>query len=383
MRNIVLFRVFFIFLFLFFWRTAVYWVNFEYGRTAQDVLLYVFLVITMLIGTFLINKNYKLIPSKPIHYLALAWFVLMIVVAVYNQTALSITLKSLMWPIVFEVTYIYSKINVEAEKYFRKYFFLLAIMGLFFVLGKLILVNFSAASNLVYFFILPMPFLLRTNDSRKLYLLFFVMSAMAILSGKRSMILSIAMFLLIWGFFNTVKRKKTSQSIFLLLFIVGLTIYSFQNFRLLSEGRVVKRMAAEDVTNGREAIYDVTILMIENSSIDHKILGNGHNAVRRDSPMDISSHNEWLEIIYDYGYIAIGLYICLWIIMLYNWYKLYKTKSPYFIPYSLLICVWGVMSMVSQLILYASYVLYLFMFVAFIEARQDKTIILYKKRSKF
>lgn len=383
MKNIVLFRVFFIFLFLFFWRTAVYWENFEYGRTAQDVSLYVFLVITMLIGTFLIGKNYKLIPSKPVHYLALAWFVLMIVVAVYNQTALSITLKSLMWPIVFEVTYIYSKLNIEAEKYFRKYFFLLAIMGLFFVLGKLILVNFSSASNLVYFFILPMPFLLRTNNSRKLYLFFFVMSAMAILSGKRSMILSIAMFLLIWGFFNTMKRRKTLQSIFLLLVIVGFTVYSFQNFRMLSEGRLVKRMEAEDVTNGREAIYDVTILMIENSSIDHKILGNGHNAVRRDSPMDISSHNEWLEIMYDYGYIAIGLYIYLWIIMLYNWYKLYKTKSPYFIPYSLLICVWGVMSMVSQLILYVSYVLYLFMFVAFIEARQDKKIILYKKRSKF
>ena len=371
MKNLILFKSFYLFLFLFFWRTTIYWANFVQGREEKDLLLYVFLAITMFFGIVLIGKNYKQIPSKQIHFIAFVWFVLMVVVAVYNNTALSVSIKSVLWPIVFEVTYIFTLLNVKAEKFFRKYFFLLAMMGLFFLSAHLIRTNFAKASNLIYFFILPMPFLLRTNDSKKLYLFFFVMASMSILSSKRSMILAIAIFLLIWGLYNTVKKKKVIQSFFLLLVMLSLTVYSFSNIRMLSESRLVEKMDAEDVSNGREWIFKVTELMIANSSIDHKILGNGHNAVSRDSPMNISAHNEWLEITYDYGYIATIIYLCLWIFMLIKWYKIYKNKSPYFIQFSLLICIWGVMSIVSQMILYVSYVLYLFMFLAFIEEKSS------------
>lgn len=377
----VLFKIFFIALFLFFWRTIVYWENFVLGAVQKDLSLYIFLTVTMLSGSVLIGMNNKLITSKPIHNITFAWFVLMIIVAIYNKTTLSLFLKSLAWPIIFEVTYIYTKRNSKAEIFFRKYFFLLATMGLFFMFEKFIFSNFAGSSSLIFFFILPMPFLLRTNDRNKQYLLFFAMASMAILSSKRSIILAIAMFLLIWGLFNMIKKKKVLQSICLLFILAGVILYSFHYFGFLSESRLVTKMEKEDITNGRERIYDITILMIDRSSYDHKILGNGHNAVKQDSPMDISAHNEWLEITYDYGFIATTLYMCLWIIMLYNWYRLYKAQSPYFIPYSLMICIWAVMSMVSQLILYVSYVLYLFMFLAYVEGQRDKAM--YQKlRSK-
>ena len=374
MKRFFLFKVFFVVLLLFFWRTIVYWENFDKGGTEKDLILYIFMVASMLLGAILIGKNYKSIPFKPFHHVALAWFLLMITVALYNKTALSLSLKCCVWPIIYEVTYIFSKQSKDAEKFFRKYFLLLAIMGLFVMLGSLLNSGFVKATNLVYFFILPMPFLLKIKDKQKLYWLFIVMASMAVLSSKRSMILAMVLFFILWEMFNTIKRKKVFQSSFLLLVMAGIAVYSFQNFRILSEGRLVEKMNNEDVSNGRERIYDMTMLMIERSSIDHKILGNGHNAVRRDSPLDISAHNEWLEIMYDYGAIAIMLYLCLWIIMLSNWYKMYKTKSPYYVPYTLMICIWGVMSMVSQLILYVSYVLYLFMFLAYVEGCQERAL---------
>lgn len=374
MRDIVLFKIFYIFLFLFFWRTTIYWVNFVQGGTEKDWLLYFFLAITMFLGIVLIGKNIKHIPSKQIHFVAFAWFVLMIVVAVYNKTALSMSLKSLLWPIVFEVSYLFSKLYSKAGNYFRKYFFFLAMMGLLYMLNHLLLVNFSTSSNLVYFFILPMPFLLRVNHRKELYWLFFMMASISVLSSKRSMILAIAIFLLIWGLYNTIIRKKMVQSMFLLFMMAGIIIFSFQNVDFLSEGRLAEKMGKEDITNGRADIYDITILMIDKSSFDHKLLGNGHNAVRQDSPLEISAHNEWLEIMYDYGFIAIILYLCLWLIMLSIWYGMFKTKSRFFIPYSLMICIWAVMSMVSQLILYVSYVLYLFMFLAYVEGQRDKAM---------
>jgi O-antigen ligase len=112
--------------------------------------------------------------------------------------------------------------------------------------------------------------------------------------------------------------------------------------------------------------------MIEQSTKAQLILGHGHNAVRRDSPLEISAHNEYLEIIYDYGIIALTIYLGLWIYVIKQFLFHYRNNTIFFIPYALSICIFVVMSMVSQLVLYVSYFLYLVMFWGIVQAAKER-----------
>jgi len=111
--------------------------------------------------------------------------------------------------------------------------------------------------------------------------------------------------------------------------------------------------------------------MIVKSSPSHILLGHGHNAVKRESIMDISAHNEFLEIIYDYGIIILLVYIGLWVYVVRQWLYHYRNNTPDFIPYTLSVCIFAVMAMVSQLVLYVSYFLYLVMFWGMVHALKE------------
>ncbi len=88
--------------------------------------------------------------------------------------------------------------------------------------------------------------------------------------------------------------------------------------------------------------------------------------------MQISAHNEYLEIIYDYGLIALIVYLGLWIYVIKQFIFHYRNDTVYFIPYALSICIFAVMSVVSQLVLYVSYFLYLVMFWGIVQAGKER-----------
>lgn len=374
-NNKVLFKLFFIVLLLFFLKNGMYWLNtIIYGDDVHDLLQYMFLVILEGVCSIIIYKNRRLIHLRGIHLISFLWFVLMQFVLMYNGAALSIFLKCSLWPLLFETTYIYSLIHFDSETKWFKYYCIIAFIGVYIFLDSMLFISFGGASNMVYFVILTGPFLLLTKKKKLLYLILVCISVFAILSSKRSMILALTIFWMIQGFIYAIKYRKIVSTTIAGLLLGIVAIFAFQYIEERTDGSMSSRMDKEDVTNGREAIYMETWMMILRTTPDHYLLGNGHNAVKRDTYRGISAHNEWLEILYDYGIIALFLYLCLWIYMVRKWFYLYKTESKYLIGYTLCLSVWGIMSITSQLILYVSYILYLFMYIAFVEAR----ITLYK-----
>ena len=108
--------------------------------------------------------------------------------------------------------------------------------------------------------------------------------------------------------------------------------------------------------------------MIQSSSPTRLVIGHGHFGVRQDSWLEISAHNDFLEVIYDYGLVIFIFYLCLWGYVIRRAYYLYKTKSEMFLPYAASFSIFLVMSMVSHLILYTTYFNYLVMFWGMTEA---------------
>ena len=368
----IIFRFNILVLLLFFYRNALYWLNtITYKQTISDPLINLSILALVLIGIIIIVGNIKYIVFKGIHLIAFLWIVGMFFVFLYNIGNWLMFLRCILWPILFESTYIYTLRIKRVDYILYRFYHIVVVIGIIIFFESMIFYSFGDSSNMIYFIILTTPFLLQTNNRNYLLFLLICVTILSILSSKRSIILAMGLFWIIIGIINCIQKKQVFLTLVLGIIISITSVYSFQYIDKIN-GSISSRMESDDITSGRNAIYEMTWLMIVNSPSENIIIGHGHDTVRQHSLLRISAHNEWLEILYDYGVLMLILYLCLWIYMIKKWIYLYKSQSRYLTSYTMCLCIWAVMSMVSQLVVYVSYVLYLFMFLAFVEAKTSQ-----------
>ena len=303
---------------------------------------------------------------KGFHLLCLLWCFIMPFVILLNHGKFVEMFQTILWALLFEASYLLIKKNRDNLNKFRTFFFLVAIYGGFFFFQSRIdmFMHDLTQSNTIYFVFLTLPWLLlvKRKTTRLFFLILF--TALAIWSLKRSMLLSV---LLIWASYvlsllRDRRRIFLKLSVVVVLIVGGIFGYSYGDELL--DGELSERVNREETDEGRNrlAIWTVTWSMIENSSKDALVLGHGHFGVRRDSLLEISAHNDFLEVIYDYGLVIFVLYIGLWVYVVKRCIKLYRDNSELFLPYAVSLSIFLVMSMVSHLILYTSYFNYLVLF---------------------
>lgn len=362
------FRLFSILLLFFFWRNIEFWMSsIVYKAEFYDKLRVLSLVGVWGLVFLSILTKYRLVKHGFVNAFTVVWGFVITIVLLINKSTPFVIMLCLLWPILFEYIYEFAILDRNAESKIRRLFVGILGIGVLYFGQSLIAFGFESASNMVYFLILAIPMLIATTNSKYHLMLLLLTTGAALVSLKRSMMLAMVLFWFVYFGVYCIRKYGILRSLLLASIIAIAGVYSFEYVDSLSGNNITARMESDDVTNGRDNIYDYTLLMIYNMDTQQKIFGSGHGAVKRDSILDISAHNEWLEIIYDYGYIVLFLYVILWFYMIWKWYMLWRKDSKYFIPYTLCICIWGVMSMVSQLLVYNSYVYYLFMFIAFIE----------------
>lgn len=84
----------------------------------------------------------------------------------------------------------------------------------------------------------------------------------------------------------------------------------------------------DDGGSGRDIVWAYTWRMItEEPNVFPLLFGHGFNAVYSDSMLGLSAHNDFLEIIYDYGLIGLLLYLALYV-QLFSYYKRIKKLLP-------------------------------------------------------
>lgn len=374
-QKYTLFYVFALLLLIFFWRTVVFWFNNGNGPEANaGVVLYIALLGIELISFFLIlafpKKGRK---NSSIHRVCFFWECAILIALSYNNASISQYVKCLAWPLFFESAYLFVRSDYSFLDRFRRMFFLFVLFGVVVFFRAMVIRDFGGQSNMIYFLVLPVPVILLTKNVRWRNIILILVTFFAVLSMKRSMILALALFwaIICCKFFLSSAKKGLAIALSFLVILAA-----FGTFRIVNNvtgGRLSSRLDSDtdDVTNGREAIYLVTWDMIVKSSPAHLVLGHGQNAVRADSILEVSAHNEFLEILYDYGLIALLVYFFFWGHLIKQWFFHYRYNTAYFIPYTLSICVFSVMALVSQLVLYVSYFLYLVMFWGMVEAATE------------
>ena len=236
------------------------------------------------------------------------------VVMFLSDAQKSFYIITILWPLLFEVGYIMVGLDEIQLKHIRKLFIVAFLVGLYFFLQSKLHTGRIDQTNTIYFPLLTAPFLLCCSNKRLQTVILIGVSLLSVWSFKRGVLLII---LLLWLFyFWQIIRGKRNVLLILgvaCVFLIG-GIYTLKRINQASGGVLEARVekTQDDEGGGRLNIYTVVIAMIESSPISQKIVGHGQYGVRRDSPIGLSAHNDFLEVIYDYGLIVFILYLALW-----------------------------------------------------------------------
>lgn len=236
-------------------------------------------------------------------------------------------------------------------------------------------------SNVIFYVLLLLPWVTILDTKRK-WIAVLIIAILTILSIKRSAIIILIGSLLILFFErNSGKESKLRRILLGIIAISAIILIGIPNTPL---DNVLTRFEAieEDGGNGRLDIYKDVINAFSKQSTFNHFLGSGYRAVQNELfhnynyNIYISAHNDFLEVLFDYGYIGLLFYILLHISIIKRVILLYKSKSLFFSPYLISYFVFLIMSSVSHLIIYPSYFLFLIAFWAYIENRiKTKTLV--------
>lgn len=119
--------------------------------------------------------------------------------------------------------------------------------------------------------------------------------------------------------------------------------------RLLSTGQTSNE--------GRKDVWPVVINMISHSNIIEWIFGHGFDTVIENSPLALSAHCDFLEVIYDYGVSGLLLYLTFYKRLWDGFIKMYRQGSELTAPMGATFVIAFVVSIFSHLIIFPTYFL--------------------------
>jgi len=306
---------------------------------------------------------------RGVHLMCLAWALMMPFVNVMGHGVSSGYVLPLLFPMLFEVTYMFAQNGAKVVRRLCRLFLLVALITTFFFLQTRNTGDEFRQTNTIFFPLLTLPWMLLYKGEKRRFIILCIFTVLITLSLKRSSLLVMVGF---WLVYFLVILKNRRNKLLPILALIGLLFLGWRAYNMADDamgGVLSERINREETNTGRNrlAIYEQTEEMIDESSVDEKIIGHGHNTAKMDSPLQISAHNEFLEILYDYGILVFILYLYFWSFVIRRCWMLYRIRSEIFFPYAVSLCIFFVMAMVSQLVLYCSYFLYLVMFWATVE----------------
>jgi O-antigen ligase len=242
--------------------------------------------------------------------------------------------------------------------------------------------------NDVYYVLMLLPWVLLCKKPLIRNLGIFLVAGIVFWSLKRTALIALiaaSMVYLLTECFCSQKRLKLRWVITSFIVILGVFLM-FYEFEKKTAGTFSTRIASisEDSGSGRLEIYASVIDAQWRSSALGWALGHGHNGVRRervhatgggwDGVRTLSAHNDWLEVLFDYGLPGLAMYSMFHIGLMGVALDLLRKRSRYGPAMAASYVLFFIMSMTSHLVLYPTYFSYLMAFWGMVSAvqRQEK-----------
>ena len=233
----------------------------------------------------------------------------------------------------------------------------------------------NGAYTLLYF----LPFILCLRKGYLRIVGIIVVLAALLFSLKRGGLLAFALAILIYWAINTFSysgKKFGFWNFVLSALVVVAFVYFYIYFDQMTGNLLSTRFQSlqDDGGSGRLDTYPVVWSHIKESSIINLIFGHGWNAVWMQCGMKRSAHNDFLEILYDFGIIVFTVYILFYIKFFKVVRQLIRRRSFYAAPLSATFVLFFANSMVSHIIYYPKYVIIFSLFLGLMSNRINQEI---------
>jgi len=221
--------------------------------------------------------------------------------------------------------------------------------------------------NDVYYLLMFLPFIFMMK-SNLLKLSGTALVAIALfISTKRTGIIAFVTSILVYYIFTIFAKenKRKNKFVSLLAIVIagiGFTLL-FIYFSDQTGGYLLNRFKTinEDEGSGRAGIWINTINLQLDSNLLGWIIGHGFDSVKK-TFVGLSAHNDFLEVLYDYGILGIFLYIAIYVQLFNICKKMYIHNYKYFNSFVISCVILLILSLFSHLIIYPTYFIYLTFF---------------------
>ncbi len=349
------------------------------GQEGAESNIYVHLtrigIIALSVFALILNKS--VVSKTKLYLLVTLWCVWMFLSGLVQPDRYLINLSfTLLWPSVFFLFVLFRKSQIK-EIYVSGLFVIIFLLACFLYMTvmqarNVQLLDTLASVNHIYYVILFLPWLLSLKNSLLRNILLAAVILMVVFSAKRGAMLAVLISTAIYLYYTYIKGSGKGMSVSGIMLAIVLAIGAAYGFIIINEssdGYLIGRFESieDDQGSGRLEIYEEVLSMFSKSSIEYKLMGHGHNMVKPLNKLDLSSHNDYLEALFNYG--VIGLILLLMILreMFIRARRLYKLKSSSFTHYVSAIVIFVFMTMVSHIILYPTYIIFLMSYFGYME----------------
>ena len=220
-------------------------------------------------------------------------------------------------------------------------------------------VESAASINAIYYVVLATPFTLCLDNKLFKYITIVFAFFAILISLKRTALIAIGVAYVVY--FIVENKKKipwNSGRIKLVISSIGFLIFAYYSYGYLKSNMgidIFSRFATlkEDKGSGRLDVIYLIFEKMKDLEIFKVILGNGYDGVAKQ--VGLSAHNDFLEILFDYGIIGLSFYIMLWIILLRYFGRMLKHNYEFVAAFGSALSIFLVMSLSSHLIFIPTY----------------------------
>lgn len=180
-----------------------------------------------------------------------------------------------------------------------------------------------------------------------------IVSVVIISSIKRGGLVALVLGLLTYLIISRVINKQSVKSFAIMiatLLIMG--VFFYMTISLIGDN-ILERLfdSSDDTGSGRLNIWQSLIQRLASQDIEAWILGNGHLSTTLYSWENLSAHNDFLEIIYDYGIINFLAYFAFFVSLARYTLQAIREKNTYAPSLAMMLVIYTILSMISIIVL--------------------------------
>jgi len=289
---------------------------------------------------------------------------------IQNEDLLIVVAKQSMWWAVFIGTYLFINNKETISRFINFCFGFFLIISIIYFMNINIISHSSepGAISSIYYIILFLPMLLILKDTKIKNISIIICVALTLLSEKRTALLIMIISFFVYEIILIyLYKRENRKKIYAILGVFVFLIAFFLLYNILIENYNVTvfdrmKLLQNDGGSNRVAIYSAVWNKIIGSSFPDLLLGRGFNGVYLSGAATTSAHNDFLEVIYDYGLFGFIPFILFYLGLIKINIKMIKLRHEYAPAFGVSIVILLFMSMFSHLIIYPTYILLLMIF---------------------